>query len=102
LSLGATSIRRDDLEAVQSYFSCRGCRREAARACSKGRRASRMSRNSPSVVSSLSGFDCFGDVCCEERLLRPLTYRKASRTPATSMAMKAGITGDKKGLAARL
>ena len=52
-----TSSRRDDSMPVHGYFPCRGSRREAVRACSRGRRASRMSRNSPRVVSSLSGVD---------------------------------------------
>jgi len=81
------------------YLGARGSWREDARSCLRGRRASRMSRNSPSVVSGLSGFD---DACREERPLRPQKKRPTSKAATAARTMTAGITLGRAAVDARL
>ena len=77
--------------ANQCPLWSRGSRREVARVCCRGRRASRMSWNSPSVVSNLFRFGSeasFG----ESRLRRPRTCTTNSAATTQAEISAATIT----------
>lgn len=71
-----------------------GSRRDAVRLCTSGRSASRMSWNSPSVVSNFSGLRERFASSCEARLPRRRRYTNKSSTRTTvDSAIRAGSTG---------
>ena len=72
-----------------------GSRREAARTCSRGRSASRMSWKSPNVVSNFCAFE---EICTsseEARLPRSRTYRTTNRMTTTASEISAASTASR-------
>ena len=83
-----------------AYVRCQGARREAARVCCRGRRACRMSWNSPSVVSILFGLQGSPASFFQSCLPRPrrcTTKTTAARQRAASPATMKFMVGRAEG-----
>ena len=77
---------------ARAYRRPLGSWRDAARACSSGRSASRMSWKSPSVVSNFCGFKEICTSSGDARFPRSRTYRTSNRMTTTASEIRAAST----------